>query len=380
MTVPVPKSIVSELGQRQRASALRTLAINRGGVDLCSNDYLGLARDLATAGPARTVAGGATGSRLLSGNTAEHESLERFIADFHQTEAALIFGSGYEANLGLLSALGARNDTVLYDELVHASMRDGIRLGFARSFSFRHNDANDLREKLSRSRGETFVAVESLYSMDGHESPLAEILDVCEQHGAFLIVDEAHATGVYGPKGQGLVQALGLSARVFARIHTFGKALGYRGGAVVGPAALRDYLINVSRPFIYSTAPDPASLAAIRECYLRQSEMSGRRERLAGLVRHFREMTGDFPNLEFLESSSPIQGVVIPGNRNALEAEQALAAQGYFARAIRSPTVPAGSERLRLCLHAFNTESEIKRALTILSDCAASAEQEACAV
>lgn len=363
-----PKSILNALERRRKEDALRCLTVNQGGVDLCSNDYLGLARRLAKQAIPCQEMRGATGSRLVSGNTCEHEALEDFVAAFHCAESALLFGSGYEANVGLLSALGGRHDTVIYDELVHASVRDGVRLGLARSCSFRHNDVQHLREKINAARGEVYVAVESLYSMDGHEAPLRDLVDVCCEKGAFLIVDEAHATGVFGQRGEALVQSLGLEDSVFARVHTFGKALGFRGGVVLGAGQLRQYLINFSRPFIYSTAPDAASLATIRLAYELQAGMQAERAELFSLVARFRALRANFPSLQLLESCSPIQGILVPGNRAVLLAEQALAERGLFARAIRSPTVPAGSERLRICLHAFNSEEEVCSALGVVQD------------
>lgn len=364
MKAPVPNGIISALNERRRSGALRTLISQSSGVDLCSNDYLGLARILQTSA---TGTGGATGSRLVSGNSNMHEELEHFLAAFHGTEGALLFGSGYEANLGLLGSLGKRTDTIIYDELIHASMRDGARLSPARSFSFRHNDPLDLRTKIANARGEVYVAVESLYSMDGDRAPLSEILSVCEEKGAFLLVDEAHATGVYGAHGEGIVQEQGLEGRVFARVHTFGKALGYRGAVVVGSDPLRSYLINFARSFIYSTAPDTATLETIRRAYQLQTSMTQERTELKERISFFRDCAKSYTHLRFLESDSPIQGIILPGNDTVLRTEATLASLGFFARAIRSPTVPIGQERLRLCLHAFNTHKEIADALEIVA-------------
>jgi 8-amino-7-oxononanoate synthase len=311
---------------------------------------------------------GATGSRLISGNTERHEGLEAQIAQFHHAEAALLFGSGYEANIGVLSAIPTRNDTILYDSLIHASMRDGIRLSQARSYSFRHNDLNDLKDKLARyrSRGEVYIAVESLYSMDGDLAPLSELSNLADSDGAFLIVDEAHATGVYGPSGAGLVVDSGLADRIFLRVHTFGKALGYRGACIVGPSAVRNALINSARSFIYTTAQDRLTLELIGEAYKLLQMADRERTCLQVLIDFFHSLKVHFPNLNFLKSDSPIQGVIIPGNSEALAAEAALSEAGFAVRAIRAPTVPAGSERIRLCLHSFNSKEEIARALEIL--------------
>jgi 8-amino-7-oxononanoate synthase len=311
---------------------------------------------------------GATGSRLVSGTTQCHEDLEDFLAQFHNTSAALLFGSGYEANLGLLGSIGTRHDTIIYDEYVHASMRDGIRLSNARSFSFRHNDVDDLRKKLSAARGDVFVAVESLYSMDGDTAPLRALCELCNEVGAHLIVDEAHSTGLFGGHGEGLVQSLALERNVFARVHTFGKAVGYRGAIIVGSETLREYLINFARPFIYSTAPDLITVRYMDAAYRLMSNAHEERAALQALVNGMKELQREFSTLEFLASDTPIQGVIIPTNEAVLAAEARLQDAGFFAKAIRSPTVPLGSERIRLCLHSFNTLDEIRESLAIISD------------
>lgn len=368
MKLRIPIAMQQALSERESSGMLRELRAVDGGVDLCSNDYLGLSRALSReVSPVFSGSLGATGSRLVSGNTATHEDFERFVAEVHEAEAALVFGSGYEANLGLLSSVASRHDTILFDELSHASMRDGIRLSYARSYSFRHNDLDDLRERIRNARGVCFIAVESVYSMDGDTAPLAELCSLADEFGAHIIVDEAHATGVFGPRGEGLVQSLGLSSRVFARIHTFGKALGYRGACVVGPAELRRFMINFARPFIYSTAPDHLSIHVMRRSYELALAADAERSALWGLVDEFRSVSAEFPGLRFLEARSPIQGVVIPGNAEVVAAERVLTDAGFAARAIRSPTVPAGRERIRLCLHTFNTADEVRSALGVLS-------------
>jgi 8-amino-7-oxononanoate synthase len=345
------------------------------GVDLSSNDYLGVARKLTEperlgriVAESKMGALGATGSRLVTGSTALHEELEAHLAQFHRAEGALLFGSGYEANLGLLASIASRGDTIIYDDSVHASMRDGIRLSVARCFSFRHNDADDLRSKLRNARGECYVAVESLYSMDGDCAPLKELCEVVEEAGAFLIVDEAHATGVYGAKGQGLVCDKGLSERVFARVHTFGKALGYRGACVVGPKVLREYLINSSRPFIYSTAHDALSLLLIREAYSLIEHADAERAVLFELIEHFCRLRVELSGAHFLPVLGPIQALIVPGNLAVCRAEELLQRSGFFAKAIRAPTVPAGQERIRFCLHSFNTQQQIVEAVSLVTE------------
>jgi 8-amino-7-oxononanoate synthase len=366
-----PKSIQEMVRHRRETQALRRLVPVVGGVDLCSNDYLGLSRKLAELDiPRESKNGliGATGSRLVSGTTQAHEDVEEFLAQFHNASAALLFGSGYEANLGLLGSIGTRHDTIIYDEYVHASMRDGIRLSNARSFSFRHNDVEDLRKKVAAARGDIFVAVESVYSMDGDTAPLRALSEVCTEVGAFLIVDEAHATGVFGPHGEGFVQSIGLESEIFARVHTFGKALGYRGAIVVGSEALREYLINFARPFIYSTAPDLVTIRYIDAAYRLMSHAHAERGALRALVQGMGEVQREFPGLTFLASETPIQGVIIPTNAAVLAAEVRLQDAGFFAKAIRSPTVPEGLERIRLCLHSFNTLTDVRESVAIIAD------------
>jgi 8-amino-7-oxononanoate synthase len=364
-----PKSIQEALTERREAHALRRVVPVTGGIDLCSNDYLGISRKLSSmhlSPPSDYGVMGATGSRLVSGTTRAHEDLESFLAEFHGASSALLFGSGYEANVGLLSSIGTRHDTIIYDELVHASMRDGIRLSAARSYSFRHNNLDDLRHKIAQARGDLFVAVESLYSMDGDTAPLPELCALCEELGAYLVVDEAHATGVYGKRGEGLVQGEGLESRVYARVHTFGKGVGYRGAIVVGSETLREYLVNFARPFIYSTAPDLLTLRYIDHAYRLMAEAHEERAILRQLIDGFRSLREEFPGLSLLESDSPIQGVVLPSNQRVIAAEEALQGAGFFAKAIRSPTVPVGSERIRICLHAYNSLEEVRECLALI--------------
>lgn len=370
----VPVTIDKELNDRAERGALRCLREFGEGIDLSSNDYLGISAKLAApevlAAVCERVARGrvgATGSRLVSGTSSAHNLLESELAEFHGSESALVFGSGYEANMGLLSCVAKRSDTIIYDQHIHASMREGIRLSQSRSYSFAHNDLGDLREKIGRAGGTCYVAVESLYSMDGDRAPLLELCDVVAESGAYLIVDEAHATGVFGPKGGGLVAEYGVEDLVLARVHTFGKALGYRGGVVVCDRRLREYMINTAKPFIYSTAPDYISLELIREAYRLMVGADDERTALKSLVDLARTLREEYPEVRFLDSDSQIQGVFVADNHAALMLEERLLKCGIFARAIRAPTVPEGAERLRLCLHSFNTESDLRLALDIVS-------------
>lgn len=257
---PIDTYLNNRLDGRRKAGNLRLLSVLPAGIDFCSNDYLGWATNTPWPSLAHMPMG-STGSRLISGNHPIAQQTEEIIAAFHQSEAALLFNSGYDANLGLFSALGHRDVIFIYDELCHASIIDGIRLGICRNkYAFRHNDVWHLQELLAKhahSQVQLFVAIETIYSMDGDVAPLAHIANVCSQYGAALIADEAHATGVWGPQGGGLVTSLGVQQQVFARIHTFGKALGGHGAAVVGSNVLRSFLVNFARSLVYSTALPP---------------------------------------------------------------------------------------------------------------------------
>ncbi len=281
--------LIRGLQERSVEGALRILRLSSGQADYYSNDYLGIAKNrlIGKQLQGKEFAHGSTGSRLLAGNYPLFEETEDKIADFHDAPAALIFNSGYDANFGLLSCVARKGDLILYDKLSHASIRDGIRQSFADSFSFAHNDPGDLEKKLKRLKGNCFVVTESVFSMDGDMAPLQEIATLCDQYGANLIVDEAHATGVIGERGGGAIQALGLQDRCFARIHTFGKALGCHGAVILGSPVLRNYLINFCRPFIYSTSLPPASVAAIQASYDIFPGMTREREDIKNLIALF---------------------------------------------------------------------------------------------
>lgn len=338
-------------------------------VDLCSNDYLGLARSASMQEAVhallveRPYMHGSTGSRLLAGNYAWIEEAESNLAAFHSAPAGLIYNSGYDANVGLLSCVPQKEDTVIYDQLIHASIRDGIRLSRAQSFSFMHNDLGDLEKKLRHASGNIFVAVESVYSMDGDMAPLKDIADACQKAGAHLIVDEAHATGVVGERGEGLVQALGLADACFARVHTFGKALGCHGSIVLGSEVLRKYLINFSRSFIYTTALPPTAIAAVMASYNLFPYMKEARRHLATLIARFRQHTSQ---LQVLPSETPIQIVLTPGNEFTRRQAAKLQEAGLDVRPILHPTVPNGQERLRIVIHSFNTVDEVDQCVKLL--------------
>lgn len=356
-----------KLEDRIHANALRKLVIKENKIDFCSNDYLGIVENkLIEKIISSNLSHGSTGSRLLSGNYKLVEDIEKLIAHFHNAEAGLIFNSGYDANAGLLSSVPQKNDTIVYDQLSHASLRDGIRLSFATSFSFLHNDLNDLEKKLSTAdvEGQAYVVTESVFSMDGDYAPLREIADLCEKYQAAFIVDEAHATGVVGRRGEGLVQKIELEKRCFARIHTFGKACGTHGAIILGSEKLKQYLINFSRQFIYSTSLPPAAVGAIAASYQLFPEMEKERNHLQKLIGVFRNAHLKY---KVLYGDTPIQIVIIPGNDEVKKVAAALQESNFDIRAILYPTVPKGQERLRIVLHAFNRVEEVEEVIKILA-------------
>lgn len=353
-----------KLQERKEQDAFRTLKLPAGKTDFCSNDYLGIIHyGLLETSEAHWLKHGSGGSRLLAGNDVLTESTEQMLANFHQADAGLLYNSGYDANVGLLSAVPQRGDTVIYDYLSHASIRDGIRLSFAQSFSFKHNDLEDLERRLQAATGTIFVVTESVFSMDGDQAPLREIVSLCAQYNAQLIVDEAHATGVVGARGEGLVQEMQLQEKIFARVVTFGKAVGCHGAVVLGSKLLRDYLINFSRSFIYTTALPQASVRAIRDAYALFPTMVNERVLLASMIKLFQSKKLRY---EKLVSYTPIQVVIIPGNDSVKAVAATLQEAGMDVRPILYPTVPKGGERLRIVLHAFNTEKEVKKLLSLL--------------
>jgi 8-amino-7-oxononanoate synthase len=355
--------IRNRLNDREAAGTLRTLKQENSLVDFCSNDYLGFASSAALKNSiAAEIArypnslNGSTGSRLLSGNLSYAEDLEQQIAQFHQAEAGLIFNSGYDANVGLFSSLPQKGDTIICDELIHASIIDGARLSHANRYTFRHNDLDSLEGKLKQAKGNCYIVIESVYSMDGDTPPILEILQLTEQYGANLIVDEAHAVGLYPA---GLIPELGLQNRVFARVVTFGKALGCHGAIVLGSSLLRQYLINFARSFIYTTAASFHQLSSVKMAY---ELLANAEQEIAALHQNialFKQ--GVTPNSHFplLKSNSAIQCLVLNSNQKAKQAAQQLRDAGLDVRPILSPTVAAGTERIRICLHAFNSAQEI---------------------
>lgn len=361
----------SMLSRRQQAHSLRRTVWLPHLVDFCSNDYLGLSRSEILAQRIKVIqneypsALGATGSRLLTGHYPLIDEVETQLATFHQAPAALLFNSGYDANLSLLSCLPRRRDLLLYDELIHASLHDGIKLSAASALAFRHNDSQHLAALLHTKHQEyehIFIIIESIYSMDGDVCPLPQIAELAKQYGAYIIIDEAHSTGIWGEKGEGLAASLGLSDVCFARLHTFGKAMGGHGAVVVGSTLLRSFLLNFARPLIYTTALPPHSLLHIREAYrLLHEKATEWLPELQQKIAFFRELMHGLPTpLYCLPSPSPIQSIIVGGNEPTRALAQQVQQQGFDVRPILSPTVPAGTERIRICLHLFNTKEEME--------------------
>jgi 8-amino-7-oxononanoate synthase len=355
-----------KLTERAAQGNLRTLKTTSGLADFCSNDYLGLARSEKLRELIREegtnykhLPSGATGSRLLSGNHLLFEELETIVAAYHKGESALLFNSGYMANVGLLSALPQREDTVFYDEASHASMKDGLRLSFAKSYSFRHNDVADLQQKLKHATGQIYVVVESVYSMDGDKAPLQELAIVCEEHNAALIVDEAHAVGLYGPNGEGLTVALGLQDKVFAQVITYGKAMGSHGAAIVGPKVLREYLINYSRAFIYTTGLPTQALLTLKCAYSLLPQLNTERKQVKQLAAQLYRKLNTIEGILCTPADSVILSVFTGDADQLKPLALSLQNQGFDVRPVLSPTVPKGKERLRVIVHAYNTEEEI---------------------
>lgn len=355
-----------KINKRVEEASLRQLKTTAGLIDFSSNDYLGLARSEVLfdmiqkkAESLQPAWNGSTGSRLLSGNSLHTEALENKLATFLKSESALLFNSGYAANQAVLSSIPQKNDTILYDELVHACIKDGARLSLATRHSFKHNDLEDLENKIKRSKhGRIFIAVESIYSMDGDECPLIEIIKLSEKYNASIVIDEAHSTGIMGDHGNGMACSLNLENKIDIRIHTFGKAMGVHGACVVGSPDLIQYLINFARPFIYTTALPPHSVTAI-DCAL---DFLTKNINLQTDLKHKVNLFLNSLNITNRTlSSSAIQTAIFRGNDNVKNISYALQEKGFDARPILSPTVPKDSERLRICLHAYNTDEEILR-------------------
>lgn len=362
---------IDHLKAEHRHRSLKTPS----GIDFTSNDYLGLSRHPALAAAAsQTLARdgflGATASRLLRGHHMAHAELEAVAADFFGAEKALYFSTGFAANYALLTTLPDRRDAIVFDALVHASVRDGIRAADARAYKAAHNDVDAFRDALRRARDkgahDIWICVESVYSMDGDLAPLAELRALAIEFDAMLIVDEAHATGIFGASGRGLAEGF-YDDRLIV-LHTGGKALGAAGGLVCAPAVVIDYLINAARPFIYSTAPPPLIAAAFQQALALVDAEPWRRTLLASLSDHAARVFERVLPGRALAAGSQIIPVIIGDAARTLHVADLAQAAGFDVRAIRPPTVPPGTSRLRISLSVERTEREINRLANVLAD------------
>jgi 8-amino-7-oxononanoate synthase len=374
---------LTALRERDLERRLRVLTGRRGAVvqtergpavDFSSNDYLGLASDPRLMGDASIASAragsGAAASRLISGNTVEHEKLDDALAEFFRTEAALSFSTGYAANTGIIPAIAGRDDVIFSDELNHASLIDGCRLSRATVHVYPHADANALADLLSRERAKhrrALIVTDGMFSMDGDSAPLAEIVALARRHEAWTYVDDAHAVGVTGSNGRGTVEALGLEGQIDIQVGTLGKAFGAAGAFVVGSRVLRDFLINRARSFIFSTGPMPAQAAAARRALavvqcdpeLRRRLHDNCRYLRLGLATHHVHASGDV--------ESHIVPIVIGDAATTMAVGRSLAEHGFLVGAVRPPTVAPGTSRLRITVSAAHTREQIDAFVDVLA-------------
>ncbi|MFM6949131.1 MAG: aminotransferase class I/II-fold pyridoxal phosphate-dependent enzyme [Aquirufa sp.] len=364
---------------RQEAGLLRTLQIIDDKIDFCSNDYLGLARDKDLSqlisqdfetfqnSNQNLPINGATGSRLISGNSHLIEQFEKECAEFHQAEAALLFGSGFEANLGIISCIPQEGDVIFCDKLIHASLIDGLKLNKIEKRIFKHNNLADLQHLLEQYPMETpkWIIVESIYSMDGDEAPLLELITLKSKYNAEIIVDEAHSGGIYGPQGEGKCVELGIQNEIFARIVTFGKAWGNAGAVVLGSQILKEFLINFARTFIYSTAPNPLHINSLSTTLKHLKSLDVARKQLFDNISFFRN---NITSPDWGESQSAIQTFFVKGNLEVRNKAKIAQEMGFAIKPIVYPTVAKGKERIRITLSALSQKKDMLNLIEILEN------------
>ena len=389
-TIPtkIEKRLLQSLQNRIKIGTIRSLTPKQSQqIDFSSNDYLGLSQctnQLSLVNSTynkykENVVLGATGSRLLSGNQRYHTKLETYLAKLHNRKYALLFNSGYDANLSVLSSLPCENDVVLFDELCHNSLFTGYKL--SRCFvnnhnfiTFKHNNVNDLEKLLIQYNNENrciFIVLESVYSMDGDISPLSSICKIAQKYNAFIILDEAHALGIFGKNGTGMLSEENLEQHpnILCSVYTFGKAAGCHGAIVVcNTLVLKEYLINYARPFIYSTALPLHSVATVQCAYTTITGEEGykRRRKLHELVTYFQREISKFSSVKLINSPSPIQAIIIRGNERCLAIAKKLNQCGFDVYPIHAPTILAGSERIRIILHYHTSFVEVKSFINCL--------------
>ena len=366
----------AELNKRKASHLYRTWGptLQPEKADFISNNYLGLAGntiellDEQNSGEISFLPSGSTGSRLVSGNHPILTELEEACAQFFNAESCLFFQNGYMANLALLSVAAGRQDTYIYDDACHVSLKDGMRLSLATRYPFRHNDPEDLERKLKKAVGRIFVVVESIYSMDGDLCALQSIAALAEKYHAYIILDEAHSTGTIGPSGRGLTAMMGMEDRIWARIYTFGKALGASGAVLSISKRTKEYLTNFSHPVIYSTAPMPVHAGICLEQLRCLQQNPVLTEKLQANITHW-NMSGESPDSVISKNKmSPVQYFLMTGNENALHAAKHLESLGYQTKAMLSPTIKPGTERLRISLHSFNSSTQIDELIRLLGE------------
>jgi 8-amino-7-oxononanoate synthase len=367
------QSLYRRLRRVENAQGPVLVLDGREVINLSSNNYLGLANHAALAAAAKEAIDrygcGSGASRLISGNMALHEELEERLAEFKGSESALVFNSGFQANTGILSTLAGDGDVILSDALNHASIIDGCRLSRARTVVYAHGDLDQLEAalKLAVHSRRRLIVTESIFSMDGDEAPLGGIVELAERHGAMVMVDEAHGTGLFGANGAGVVAKLGLGERVQVQMGTLGKALGGFGAYVAGSSALRELLINRCRSFIFTTSLPPAVMAmAIAAIDLVRREPE-RRETLWNNCRYLTENLRGL-GLQAGASASAILPLIIGDARTCMKFSERLLERGVFAQGIRPPTVPPGTSRLRITVMATHTRAHLDRALAVFKE------------
>lgn len=358
--------IISERLQKAKTQGVfRTLSLQSTGIDFQSNDYLGFSRNIKIREALKAAIDdqcplGSTGSRLLSGHTEYHERVESFLQNIYQVPSALLYPCGYSANIGVMTALGTEDTEFFSDAFNHASLVDGQRLTKACRTIFAHNDASQLEYALQNSKKKLKVIVtESVFSMDGDVAPLAELIDLAHRYGAMLVVDEAHSTGVFGVKGLGCISNLDTKGVELIRVHTASKALGGQGAFVLSSVQLRELFINCARSFIFTTALAPLMALQIEFALREVLQQTGLGANLLKVSEQVRTRLKSF--MDVGKSSSQIIPVILADNKRVTEISNLLCAQGVALRAIKSPTVPKGTERLRITLKAFHSAADITR-------------------
>ncbi len=376
----IPRKLQDQLDSRNAEINFRALDTPQLLVDFASNDYLGFSMSNEIFDRTHfylenefIFQNGSKGSWLLSGNHQLYAEVEELICKTYHCNAALIFNSGYNANLGFFSCVPQKDDVIFYDEFIHPSIRDGIAMGNAKAYAFKHKDLEDLKHLYKAKKqhltqnSEVYIATESVFSIDGDTPDLVALADFCKHNKFRLIIDEAHAIGVFGEQGVGLVHSLGIDDAVFARLVSFGKALSSHGAAILGDQQLIDYLVNFSRPFSYTTAIPPHSLMTIKAVY-KELQLTHAIKKLHKNIHIFKEQL-KVNNIQkhFTESNSAIQCCIVSSSNKVKRIVRHLNENGFDPEPIFSPTAPKGQERIRFCVHAYNTEEEIIKVLTLLA-------------